>query len=89
MIARFDGNSACHGGVGQERTSRQRPFRRERRQETFDQVSGHKTLSSHLGTREYRRLLPPNRDHARLIRLGTAGVQVEIPEWSKFLATYD
>jgi hypothetical protein len=42
-----------------------------RRQETFDQVSGHKTLLSHLGsTLEYRRLLPPNRDHARLIRLG-------------------
>jgi type IV secretion system protein VirD4 len=61
-----------------------------RRQETFDQVSGHKTLSSHLGsTLEYRRLLPPNRDHARLIRLGTAGLQVEIPDWTKFLAIYD
>lgn len=61
-----------------------------RREETFDQVSGHKTLSSHLGsTLEYRRLLPPNRDHARLIRLGTAGVQVEIPEWTRFLAIYD
>jgi len=61
-----------------------------RRQETFDQVTTHKTLSSHLGsTLEYRRLLPPNTEHARLVRKGTAGVLTEIPEWSKFLAIYD
>lgn len=61
-----------------------------RRQETFDQVSGHKTLSSQLGsTIDYRRMLPPNRDHARLVRLGTAGELTELVKWEKFLAIYD
>ena len=37
-----------------------------RRQESFDQASGAKTLSSQLGsTLDYRRLMPPN-EHARL-----------------------
>lgn len=61
-----------------------------RRQETFDQVTGHKTVSSHLGsTIDYRRLLPPNSDHARLIRLGTAGELTELESWSKFRDIYD
>ena len=61
-----------------------------RRSESFDQASGAKSLSSHLGsTLDYRRLLPENRDHARLLLRGTAGVRTEIPDWSTFVALYD
>jgi type IV secretion system protein VirD4 len=61
-----------------------------RRQETFDQASSQKTLSSHEGsTLEYRRLLPENTEHARLLIRGTAGHQTEIPDWSEFLRRYD
>jgi hypothetical protein len=61
-----------------------------RRQETFDQASSQKTLSSHEGsTLEYRRLLPENTEHARLLIRGTAGHQTEIPDWTEFLRRYD
>src|SRR5439155_14981873 len=54
-----------------------------RRQESFDQATGAKTLSSQLGsTLDYRRLLPEHRDHARLLLRGTAGVRTGIPDWS-------
>ena len=43
-----------------------------RRQESFDQASGAKMLSSQLGsTLDYRRLMPPNDEHARLWMRGT------------------
>ncbi|MBB3606429.1 type IV secretion system protein VirD4 [Mycolicibacterium sp. BK556] len=61
-----------------------------RRQESFDQASGAKTLSSQLGsTLDYRRLLPQNTDHARLVIRGTAGVCTELPDWSTFVDLYD
>ena len=61
-----------------------------RRQESFDQASGAKTLSSQLGsTLDYRRLMPPNDEHARLWMRGTEGIQTEIPEWSEFIKLYD
>ncbi|MFV8055070.1 type IV secretory system conjugative DNA transfer family protein [Mycobacterium sp. 48b] len=61
-----------------------------RRQETFDQVSSQKTVSSHLGsTLDYRRLLPQNRSHARLVRLGTAGELTELEKWEAFVEIYD
>jgi type IV secretion system protein VirD4 len=61
-----------------------------RRQESFDQASSQKTLSSHEGsTLEYRRLLPENTEHARLLIRGTAGHQTEIPDWTEFLRRYD
>ncbi len=61
-----------------------------RRQETFDQASSGKTLSSHLGsTLDYRRLLPPNRESARLLLRGTPGVATELMDWSKFLPVFD
>ena len=61
-----------------------------RRQESFDQATGAKTLSSQLGsTLDYRRLLPENRDHARLLLRGTAGVRTEIPDWSTFVGLFD
>lgn len=61
-----------------------------RRQETFDQASGNKTLSSHLGsTLDYRRLLPPNKKTGRLLLRGTPGVQTELLDWSEFVPIYD
>jgi Type IV secretory system Conjugative DNA transfer len=61
-----------------------------RRQESFDQASGAKLLSSHLGsTLDYRRLMPENEDHARLWLRGTEGIKTEIPEWSQFIGCYD
>lgn len=60
-----------------------------RRQETFDQASGGKTLSSHTDSSiDYRRLLPENKGFGRLLRLGTAGIGVELPDWSEFLSRY-
>jgi hypothetical protein len=61
-----------------------------RRQESFDQASGAKTLSAQLGsTLDYRRLMPPNDEHARLWLRGTEGIQTEIPEWTEFIKLYD
>jgi len=61
-----------------------------RRQETYEQATGGKTLSSHTGSSiDYRRLLPENVGYARLLRLGTAGIGVELPDWSDFLARYN
>lgn len=61
-----------------------------RRQETFDQVSSQKSVSSHLGsTLDYRRLLPQNRNCARLVRLGTAGELTELERWEAFVEIYD
>lgn len=61
-----------------------------RRQESFDQASGTKTLSSTLGsTLDYRRLLPDTHEHARLLLRGTAGRRTEIPDWSEFVALYE
>jgi type IV secretion system protein VirD4 len=61
-----------------------------RRQETFDQASTAKTLSSHTdSTLDYRRLLPKNKGMARLLLRGTAGVETELSDWSEFVALYD
>jgi type IV secretory pathway TraG/TraD family ATPase VirD4 len=61
-----------------------------RRQESYDQASGAKTLSSQLGsTIDYRRLLPENGECARLLLRGTAGVRTEIPDWTTFVKFYD
>jgi len=61
-----------------------------RRQETFDQDSGRKTLSSQLdSTLDYRRLLPDNKEYARLLLRGTAGSRTEIPDWLEFVKRYD
>jgi type IV secretion system protein VirD4 len=57
-----------------------------RRSETFDQAAGAKMFSPQLGsTLEYRRLLPDNRDNARLLLRGTAGVRAHIPDCSGFV----
>jgi type IV secretory pathway TraG/TraD family ATPase VirD4 len=61
-----------------------------RRQETFDQASSNKTLSSHTGsTLDYRRLMPPNKQSGRLLLRGTPGVATELLDWSEFIGIYD
>lgn len=61
-----------------------------RRQETFDQATGAKSLSSQLGSSlDYRRLLPQNRGEARLLKRGTPGVTTELPTWATFRDRYD
>lgn len=61
-----------------------------RRQETFDQASGAKTLSSQLGSSlDHRRLLPANKGAARLLRRGTPGVVTDLPDWPTFVKRYD
>jgi hypothetical protein len=61
-----------------------------RRQESFDQANGAKTLSSHLGANlDYWHLLPQNLGEARLLRRGTAGITTELPDWPDFVAKYD
>ena len=61
-----------------------------RRQESFDQASGAKTLSSHTdSTLDYRRLLPANPKKGRLLLRGTPGVETELIDWSEFVVLYD
>lgn len=61
-----------------------------RRQESFDQSSSGKTLSSHTGsTLDYRRLMPPNTGAGRLLLRGTPGVATVLLDWSEFLGIYD
>lgn len=81
-----------YGAAEMEMLQRAEQWSREttRRQETFDQASGAKTLSSHLGpSLDYRRLLPQNLGEARLLRRGTAGVSTELPDWPVFVERYD
>lgn len=61
-----------------------------RRQESFDQASGAKTLSSNTdSTLDYRRLLPANLKKGRLLLRGTPGVETELIDWSEFVVLYD
>lgn len=61
-----------------------------RRPEGYDQSDGRKSLSSELGAGlRWEELLPPNREHARLLIRGTVGSAVEIPDWSVFRGHYD
>lgn len=61
-----------------------------RRPQSYDQADGRKSLSSDLGAGlRWEELLPPNRDHARLLVRGTVGSAVEIPDWTVFCARYD
>jgi len=81
-----------YGAAEMEMLQRAEQWSREttRRQESFDQATGAKTLSSHLGpSLDYRRLLPQNLGHARLLRRGTAGVTTELPDWPDFVRRYD
>ena len=81
-----------YGAAEMEMLQRAEQWSREttRRQETFDQANGGTTLSSHLGpSLDYRRLLPQNLGHARLLRRGTAGITTELPDWPDFVRRYD
>lgn len=61
-----------------------------RRPESFGQADGHKMLNSDLGAGlRWQELLPPNREHARLLIRGGVGNCVEIPDWTVFRSYYD
>jgi hypothetical protein len=61
-----------------------------RRSESHGQADGHKTLNSDFGSGlRWQELLPPDREHARLIIRGGLGHCVEIPDWTQFRARYD
>jgi hypothetical protein len=81
-----------YGAAEMEMLQRAEQWSREttRRQESYDQASGSKTLSSHLGpSLDYRRLLPQNLGEARRLKRGTAGVSTELPDWPVFVERYD
>lgn len=92
LRATFPAALIMYGADEMEMLQRGEQWSREttRRQESFDQATGGKTLSSHLGpSLDYRRLLPQNRGEARLLRRGTAGITTELPDWQEFVAKYD
>jgi type IV secretory pathway TraG/TraD family ATPase VirD4 len=92
LRATFPAALIMYGADEMEMLQRGEQWSREttRRQESFDQATGAKTLSSQLGpSLDYRRLLPQNRGHARLLRRGTAGITTELPDWPDFVAKYD
>jgi len=61
-----------------------------RRSESYGQADGHKTLNSEFGSGlRWQELLPPDREHARLIIRGGLGHCVEIPDWTQFRTRYD
>nr|VTP02039.1 Conjugal transfer protein TraG [Mycobacterium riyadhense] len=61
-----------------------------RRPQSYGQADGHKGLNSELGSGlRWQELLPPDREHARLIIKGGLGHCVEIPDWTVFRTRYD
>ncbi|MDP7707468.1 type IV secretory system conjugative DNA transfer family protein [Mycobacterium sp. TY815] len=61
-----------------------------RRSESYGQADGHKGLTSDFGPAlRWQELLPPDREHARVIVRGGLGHCVESPDWSRFCAMYD
>ncbi|WP_204806022.1 type IV secretory system conjugative DNA transfer family protein [Mycobacterium riyadhense] len=92
LRATFPAALIMYGADEMEMLQRGEQWSREttRRQESFDQATGGKVLSSQLGpSLDYRRLLPQNRGEARLLRRGTAGITTELPDWREFVAKYD
>lgn len=61
-----------------------------RRTQSYGQADGHKGLNSELGSGlRWQELLPPDREHARLLIRGGLGHCVEIPDWTVFRTRYD
>lgn len=61
-----------------------------RRTESYGQADGHKGLNSELGAGlRWQELLPPDREHARVIIRGGLGHCMEIPDWTVFRRRYD
>ena len=61
-----------------------------RRTEGFEQSDGRKALSSDTGAGlRWQELLPPDREHARLILRGGLGHCVRIPDWSTWRPLFD
>jgi type IV secretion system protein VirD4 len=61
-----------------------------RRTESYGQADGHKGLNSELGPgMNWKELMPPNPEHARLLIRGGVGTSVAIPDWTEFRRRYD
>lgn len=61
-----------------------------RHTESYGQADGHKGLNSELGAGlRWQELLPPDREHARVIIRGGLGHCMEIPDWTVFRNRYD
>lgn len=61
-----------------------------RRTEGYEQADGRKGLSSDFGSGlRWQELLPPDREHARLILRGGLGHCVQIPDWSRWRLLFD
>ena len=81
-----------YGAAEMEMLQRGEQWSREttRRQESFDQASGGRRCPRMwVSSLDYRRLLPENLGHARLLRRGTAGITTELPDWQDFVTKYD
>lgn len=61
-----------------------------RRTESYGQADGYKGLHSEVGAGlRWQELLPPDREHARVIIRGGLGHCMEIPDWRVFRSRYD
>lgn len=61
-----------------------------RRTESYEPNSGSRSQSSQMGsTIDWQELLPQNIDEARLLLRGTAGLRVQLPEWTDFTKIFD
>lgn len=61
-----------------------------RRPESYGQADGYKGLHSEVGAGlRWQELLPPDREHARVIIRGGLGHCMEIPDWRVFRSRYD
>lgn len=61
-----------------------------RRTQSYGQADGHKGLNSEFGAGlRWQELLPPDREHARVLIRGGLGHCMEIPDWTVFRNRYD
>ena len=61
-----------------------------RRSESYEPNSGSRSQASQFGPSiDWQDFLPQNREEAQLLRRGTAGERVHIPDWSDFVPIWD
>ena len=61
-----------------------------RRSESYEPNSGSRSQASQFGPAiDWQDFLPQNREEAQLLRRGTAGERVHIPDWNDFVPIWD
>ena len=61
-----------------------------RRSESYEPNSGSRSQASQFGPAiDWQDFLPQNREETQLLRRGTAGERVHIPDWSDFVPIWD